>query len=64
VIHRHVVAVPDGRACLWGKIAVFHLQAINVPQGISAMKLTIVAFYPTTLFDGRFTIGHRHILQS
>jgi hypothetical protein len=45
-------------------MAMVHLQAVDMPQGVSALKFTIVAFYPITVFEGRFTIGHRYILQS
>ena len=63
VLHLHVVAVPDGRTALGGEIAARDQTAVDMPPGILAIELTVMALQIVTALDARLTVGDRYILQ-
>ena len=63
VLHRHVVAVPDGRAALWREVAARDETAVDMPPGILAIELAVVTLQIVAALDARLTVGDGYILQ-
>lgn len=63
VLHLHVVAVPDGRTALGGKIAARDKTAVYVPPRILAIELAVVTLQIVTALNARLSVGDRYILQ-
>ena len=63
VAHHQVVGVPDGRARARGEVAAFDTRPVDVPPGVLAIELAIVALHPLALLDARLPINDGDILQ-
>ena len=63
ITHHQVVGVPDGRARARGKVTAFDTRPVDVPPGVLAIELAIVALHPLALLDARLPINDGDILQ-
>lgn len=63
VLHLHVVAVPDGRTALGGKIAARDETAVYLPPRVLAIELAVVTLQIVTALDARLSVGDGYILQ-
>ena len=63
IAHHHVVAIPNGRAAAWSKVATRDQAAVNMPPRVLAIELGVVTFHIVTTLDARLAVGNRDILE-
>ena len=64
IAHHHIVAIPDGRAGTYLKIAVGNERCIHVPPRVFANKATMVCLQALTAFDTALAFGNRNVFES
>ena len=64
VLHPHVVGIPDGRPGAWGEITVCYHAAVNVPQGVFALKTAAETFYVAAFLYARLSLRYSDVFQT
>lgn len=63
VFHHHIITVPYGRARLRVEVAVGDDAVVDMPPGIFAIELRVVALYVMAHLDCRLTVGNGNIIE-